>query len=234
MITDEGGYKERKVWDQIADQWYNFRHYPMKQVKEFAFFVAKKKPDFSSENRSIKKNVLDIGAGNCRNLLPFKDNKLFALDISKEMLKNGQKYSKKFDLGIEFVQGSASELPFKNNTFDVVLAIASLQCLYKKKEREKSMKEIYRVLKPNGYVLVSSWNRWNKRFFPKNILTSNIYVPWHRQSGSIERYYHLFTKNELKNLIENSGLDIENYIDTSLFSDNIFIIAKKSVNKKSF
>jgi len=48
-----------------------------------------------------------------------------------------------------------TKLPFKNNTFDTVTIIASLNHIPK---REKVLKEAYRVLRPNGHILVTMIN----------------------------------------------------------------------------
>lgn len=227
-----GEYNQRLVWDKIADQWYEFRHYPLPEVKDFSFFVARQPIELNRKNKSLKKNILDVGAGCGRNLLPFKDHNLFAIDFSKEMIKQTKRYSKKFSLDIKAIKASATDIPFDDNKFDAIICIALLPCL-KKGDREKCLEEMKRVLKPNGYMLISVWNRWQMRFFPNNILFSNIYVPWHRRTEILKRHYHLFTEGELKKLIEKNGLKIikifrdKNYKGFKAFSPNIFAVIQK-------
>ncbi len=48
--------------------------------------------------------------------------------------------------------GDATDLPFEDNTFDVVLNEAMLTML-NHENKEKAIKEYYRVLKPNGILL---------------------------------------------------------------------------------
>ena len=55
---------------------------------------------------------------------------------------------------IEIRTGDARELPFADGTFDVVLSSWALHNLYERADREKAMREIVRVLKPGGRVLL--------------------------------------------------------------------------------
>jgi ubiquinone/menaquinone biosynthesis C-methylase UbiE len=50
--------------------------------------------------------------------------------------------------------GDARELPFPNNAFDVVLSTAALHNIYESAGREKAVREIARVLKPGGRVII--------------------------------------------------------------------------------
>ncbi len=229
LFNNYGEYEQREKWDRIADQWYEFRHYPLLEVKDFAMFIAKQPvPPWP-----LKKNVLDIGAGAGRNLLPFKNHHLFALDFSGKMLKQVKKYSKKFDLDATIAKGSATALPFKDNFFDAVLCVATLHCVETKEERLECLKEMKRVMKPGGFALISVWNRWQWRFFPRNIFLSDVYVPWHRQTEVIKRFYHTFSYGELEELAKKAGFDIIKtypelkYSGFKNFSENIFAIVQK-------
>ncbi|MBT8373723.1 MAG: class I SAM-dependent methyltransferase [Deltaproteobacteria bacterium] len=53
---------------------------------------------------------------------------------------------------IEIKDGDARQLPFENNTFDVVLSSKVLHNIIERKKRNQAIHEIGRVLKPGGWV----------------------------------------------------------------------------------
>ena len=69
--------KIRQVYDTIADSWSNLRVRPLYEVVNFCNSI---------ENKDL---VLDLGCGNCRNLLPFlkRNFKCIGIDFSKGMIK---------------------------------------------------------------------------------------------------------------------------------------------------
>lgn len=76
---------------------------------------------------------------------------LDGIDISDEMLK---KAKRKFmgNPHVKLYLGSATKLPFKTNTFDYVTCV---QSFHHHPDSLQSMKEMYRVLKPNGKLLIN-------------------------------------------------------------------------------
>lgn len=90
--------------------------------------------------------VLDngCGVGHLANFIP--NNSLVGLDISKKMLDNAK--SRIHSL----VRGNSQELPFKNDTFDVIICRSLLHHL---PEPGKGLGEIHRVLKPGGEVILA-------------------------------------------------------------------------------
>ena len=81
--------------------------------------------------------VLDVGAGTGQHKHLLKIENYIGLDISP----------KPIDKNIQFVKGDFNSLPFKNDSFDCVLLISSLQYA---EEPVKVIKELHRVLKKGG------------------------------------------------------------------------------------
>lgn len=78
------------------------------------------------------------------------------LDLSEEMLQVAHEKLRVFqDLspagGVRLVQGNALELPFGDNSFDIVTIAFGLRNL---PDRARGLKEIYRVLAPSGRALL--------------------------------------------------------------------------------
>jgi ubiquinone/menaquinone biosynthesis C-methylase UbiE len=101
--------------------------------------------------------VLDVGTGN--GLLPLELIKvrpgwqITGVDISADMLKLARVNAAKAEVygKIEFLQAAATELPFANVSFDIVISNASLHLW---KDPVKVFSEMARVTAPGGYCLI--------------------------------------------------------------------------------
>lgn len=76
------------------------------------------------------------------------------LDINPGMLAVAKEADAPDAPTIEWVEGDAQKLPFKDGTFDVVFCQQALQFI---PDRAKAIKEMHRVLKPGGRIAVSIW-----------------------------------------------------------------------------
>ena len=60
-----------------------------------------------------------------------------------------------------FEYGSATEIPFDDNKFHLVNLSSVLHEVHNYESKEKAMREIHRVLKPQGFLLIGEWNRYS-------------------------------------------------------------------------
>ncbi|MCZ3365217.1 MULTISPECIES: class I SAM-dependent methyltransferase [Methanobacterium] len=83
---------------------------------------------------------------------------VFALDIQPEMLKqieNKLKQPENKDIkNIHLIEGDALNMPLEDNTFDLVYSITVFQEL---PDKNKALKEMKRVLKPNGILAITEF-----------------------------------------------------------------------------
>ena len=95
--------------------------------------------------------IIDLGGNIGKFALQLKNetNTIVSLDIDRSIMTggDGQVLS-----GIEAIQGNILYLPFKDNSFDVVLARAILH--HVPDNLDLAFKEIHRILKPGGQILI--------------------------------------------------------------------------------
>jgi len=120
-------------------------------------------PDKLIERSGIKQGmrVLEVGCGSGA-FVTFvaravgKTGKVYALDIQPAMLRQLKakltRPENRDIKNIELIQASAYNLPFENNSLDLVYMITVLQEI---PDRQKALAEIKRVLKPEGILAVT-------------------------------------------------------------------------------
>jgi len=181
--------------------------------------------------------VLDLGCGNGRFYEAMKGKKVdyIGVDVSEKLIKIAQKRYPK----AKFLVADALNLPFPNNYFDKVYAIALFHHIPSKEYRLKVLEQIKRVLKKNRLLILTVWNlSKNKKTrellfkysFLKLISSSkldfkDIFYPWKSPKGKIlvQRYIHIFNKKELKKITEKAGFKVEKIFQ----NDNIILIVRK-------
>ena len=130
---------------------------------------------------SIEKPLLlDVACGTADStiaLAKINDNaKVDGIDISEGMLKIGEDKVEKFGLNdrISFSVSSAENIDFQDDTFDAAIVSFGVRNF---SDREMGLKEILRVLKPQGILVVLELSepqnviiRWFYNLYFKNIL----------------------------------------------------------------
>lgn len=112
-------------------------------------------------------NVLELACGTgivtrkLRDSLP-PETKLTATDLNPAMLAVAQK---KFDAyeTVEWKDADASNLPFANASFDVVVCQFGLMFI---PDKQRAVNEAHRVLKPGGEFLLSVWDSLEQNEIP--------------------------------------------------------------------
>ncbi len=134
--------------------------------------------------------------------MKIKNGKMYLVDFSKEMIKFSKQKAKKQNIDAEFCVSELTKLDFKDDYFDSGICMSSLHCVKGKENREKTVRELFRVLKPKAKALIGVWNKNSKRF--KNSPKDKL-VGW-RDKG--KRYYYLFDEKEVHDLFKKVGFKI--------------------------
>ena len=210
-----------------------------KNVDSFSGSRNRLWPEFEELKKYMKggEKILDLGCGNGRLFELFKNRnvKYTGVDTSVEFIERArEKY------GDYFVVADAFNLPFSDNSFDSIWAIAFFHHIPSKQLRLKILKEIKRVLKKDGKIIATCWN-----FYQLHYLRILLKFTFRKLFGlsrldfkdvllspkklKIQRYYHAFTKKELKKLFQKAGFKIEElrYLKRNGKKTNILIVATK-------
>ena len=98
------------------------------------------------------KRVLDVGCGNgeliC--MLAEKEHKCVALDLSENRLAKFKDRARK--LGVAQIQGDSTNIPLQDSSIDLIMCSEVLEHI---KDYEKVLKQMNRILKPHGRIVVS-------------------------------------------------------------------------------
>ncbi len=95
---------------------------------------------------------LGCGTGHWTGFFLKKGFELTATDISEAMLKHAFKKN----MGAEIVNADAENLPFGNESFGVVSSVTMMEFV---SDKTKVIDEVFRVLKPKGWLLLGALNR---------------------------------------------------------------------------
>lgn len=123
-------------------------------------------------NKFKSPKILDVGCGTGRTAIKIakvlkNGGYLTGIDIYEKYAISGnaldtvQRNAKleNVDDKTTFQNGSATDIPFENEKFDIVNVSSVLHEIHDAVQKENAVKEIYRVLKPEGYLYLSEWNR---------------------------------------------------------------------------
>jgi len=103
--------------------------------------------------------VLEIAPGPgyfCIELAKLGSYQITGLDISKSFVEIARRNAAEAGLKIDFRQGNASNMPFKDNTFDFTFCQAAFKNF---SEPVKAIAEMYRVLRPGGLSVIADLRR---------------------------------------------------------------------------
>jgi len=174
-----------EYFDRIADrydEWYRTRtgRYVDRIEKWLVFSMLRTK--------SGKALDLGCGTGNYTLELKRKGFDVIGLDASEGMLKVAR------EKGLNCIMGDAYDLPFPDETFDLVLSITMFEFIHRP---EDVLREIHRVLKPGGEVLIGTMNGRSAWFLFKRLKSLFVETAY--------RYARFYTPDELERLVKEAG-----------------------------
>jgi len=150
--------------------------------------------------------VLDNGCGNGK-YLQYRNDVIF---IGNDMCNGLLEVAKhKADV----TRSNGLNLSYRNDSFDAIICIAVFHHLSDKERRIQFIKEMKRIVKRGGKILITVWakEQINKRMKDWQIAENgDSLIPWKDKLGNIisMRYYHLFTEKELHSYFQIEGIKV--------------------------
>jgi SAM-dependent methyltransferase len=143
--------------------------------------------------------VLDAGCGNGNLLMRALKNEkgiavadraalqIIGMDFSGNMLGRAAHRAKSDDRA-GFLQGSVTSLPFRDLSFERVVSSGVLTCLPNAVAAERALQEFYRVLKPEGVLVVDFFSRISHyTLIRKHIFRESINPPEYVSPAEFQR-----------------------------------------------
>ncbi|MCX6762047.1 MAG: class I SAM-dependent methyltransferase [Candidatus Moranbacteria bacterium] len=225
-------YETESGYDQMADK---FSHTRKNFWGDLAFIA-----DYITDGDKI----LDYGCGNGRLLEILKDKKIeyVGVDISQKLIDLAKAKYPKYSQSFQKITGQTS-LAFPADFFNRIISVAVFHHFPEKYATEMA-RELCRITKPGGTVVITAWNLWQKKR-RKNIFNfsailgkifqtgayhgyglGDVLIPFRNNEGNVfKRYHRVYTKSSLSAVFQSAGFEIEKcYLANG---KNIVLVARK-------
>ena len=145
--------EDKKKYDRAAAR-YDYFEFPMEVLafsrwRKLLFGELQKFIESRESETGKEKLILEVGVGTGKNMPYYGTGEYIGIDISRKMLEKARNRMKRLERRIDLIQSDAELLPFRDETFD---AIISTYVFCSVENPIRGLKELYRVLKPDGWV----------------------------------------------------------------------------------
>ena len=186
MVEVVSNLSVKDVYNAIANHFNNSRNRVWGSVRSFL------------DSLSVGSRVLEVGCGNGKNMLYRRDLDFSGTDISERQVQICRAKGLVADLGC------MTSLSFDNRTFDNMICIATYHHLDNDKDRQASLKEMYRCLKVGGRLLLTVWAMEQGNDSTFHFMKRDEMVPWKSKDDgkTYMRYYHIYSEGDLQEEIQ--------------------------------
>jgi ubiquinone/menaquinone biosynthesis C-methylase UbiE len=163
-------------------------------------------------NAKIGSKILDVATGTGKQAFAFakRGYDVTGIDLSEAMLKVASKKNKYENA--KFALADATNLPFRDSSFNVSCVSFALHDM-PLTIREKVLKEMVRVTKPEGMIIIVDYA------LPENRI--GRFLVYHFVKIYEKEYYSKFIKSDLKALLRKSRIEIKEELPVLLGAGRI-------------
>jgi len=231
MQPDKSRKKIEEMFDEIAPTYDKLNH--LFTARSDIIWRRKIVKYLISTGRNFY-NIVDLASGTgdlTIELLKLEPKKIYAVDISKKMLEIQK--GKVNDKRLELIQAEAANMPFDDSSIDLVTIGFGIRNF---EDLEISLKEIKRVLKNDGYLIVLEmfkaekissklFNYYFSRIMPflGNKLSKSK-TAYNYLSDSVQNF---LTVKEFSDICKNNGFETEKTVNNFIGVVNTIYLKKK-------
>jgi SAM-dependent methyltransferase len=240
-------------YNQIAKDYHSKRRKPWRPLEFFISYLEKKNYNFGGISLDLGcangRNFKILGT-RPRKLVGI-DLSLEFLKIATNDLKNSSHYSKTDVKLIQVIQADIRYLPIRKRSIQNIFSIATIHHIKNKSDRKDLIVQIENILKKNGNFVVTVWRKWQNKYrsyflldgFKRKTNTKykqqqkiegleeygDKFIPWtlSTERKKYDRFYHFFSKREIKKLLKIFKLKEFKIMGGSSNNDNFFICVQK-------
>jgi ubiquinone/menaquinone biosynthesis C-methylase UbiE len=170
-----------EIYEKIAKDFSRTRYKAWNRVRKYI------------ESLDKKSKIADIGCGNGKNML-LRPNQFYGCDMSENFVKIC--HEKKLNV----IQANILNLPYIDKTFDNLICIAVIHHLSTEERRIQAILELCRIVKSGGTLMIQVWSLEQEKTSKRIFQEQDNLVTW--GNDKLPRYYHVFKKGELEELIK--------------------------------
>jgi len=166
-----------------------------------------------------KLKIVDVGCGTGATVIDLKKMfhrgvEVIGVDVMSDQIDIAQKRMKEYGIWSEFYLYDGEHLPFSDSSVDVIY---SSDVLGHVKDVSAWLQELYRVLKPNGEIIMFSESKLGKHAYIRNyLMKKHINTDPHAVF-----HISLYSKKELKKIFTKQGFIIKTMM--SVFLAKFFV-----------
>ncbi|MDR1147835.1 MAG: class I SAM-dependent methyltransferase [Spirochaetaceae bacterium] len=185
-------------------RWYdkNTREKRIGEMQEYANEVKKHLTDNAQ--------VLEVAPGPgyfSIELAKMGNYNITGMDISADFVEICKTNARQENVSVNFIQGNVSKMPFEDNTFNFTFCSAAFKNF---KEPVTALREMYRVLKDNGIVLIVDMNHdVSKETLNETAAKSSKpgFERWFMKMTFKGLCNAAYSRNELENIIKQTSFN---------------------------
>jgi len=155
-------------------------------------------------NPQLGERVLDIACGTgivARNVAPRVGSQgiVIGLDVNPHMVSMARAAAEQDHIAIEWHTGPAEQLPFSDENFDIIFCQFGLMFFT---DRHAALKEMHRVLRRGGRVVMSVWQGLDRHPFYQTLhdVSSRLLG-----KSAVQTVFSLGDSDELRKLLADAG-----------------------------